>query len=196
MRLQKSKKAIEMSINIIVMLVIGLTVLGLVIGFVTNLLNNASSGFDDRLSAAEDAERQVALDAPGVFAVNPTSVTINRGDQRRVFVKFKNTNATGDLTISNPTHGALAGINGELKFELTNIVGNCAAVTASYSDTAEDKARVRGAGTVISSGDEQVIPVVVIVPNECNADDNFQVRLQSTLGGSSETQFIEVNVGE
>ncbi|MEC8221257.1 MAG: hypothetical protein VX028_04225 [Nanoarchaeota archaeon] len=191
MRLQKSKKAIEMSINIIVMLVIGLTVLGLVIGFVTNLLNNASSGFDDRLSAAEDAERQVALDAAGVFAVNPTSVTVNRGDTRRVFVKFKNTDAAGDLTIAPVASGSIDAANdanGVMKFAMTDIVGTCT--------TNAVPADVRWAGTVVSPGEETVIPVTIIVPNECNAGDNFQVTLQTKLADSVKTQFVEINVGE
>ncbi len=190
MRLQKSKKAIEMSINIIVMLVIGLTVLGLVIGFVTNLLNNASSGFDDRLSAAEDAERQVALDAAGVFAVNPTSVTVNRGDTRRVFVKFKNTNASSDLTIGGAAKGTIEASdgNGVMKYSMTDIIGTCSTNTIA--------AEVRWAGTIVSPGEDAAIPVTVIVPNECNSGDNFQVTLQTKLGGSTKTQFVEINVGE
>jgi hypothetical protein len=190
MRILKGKKGIEMSINIIVMLVIGLTILGLVIGFVTNLLNNASSGFDDKLSAAEDAERQVALDASGVFAVNPSSVTVNRGDVRRIFVKFKNTDATGDLPIAAVATGAIeaSDSNGVMKFVMTDIVGTCSVNTVP--------ADVRWAGTVVSPGEETVIPVTVIVPNECNAGDNFQVTLQTKLSDSIKTQFIEVNVGE
>lgn len=190
MRLQKSKKAIEMSINIIVMLVIGLTVLGLVIGFVTNLLNNASSGFDDRLSAAEDAERQVALDASGVFAVNPTSVTVNRGDTRRVFVKFKNTDASSNLNISSGVSGTIASgdTDGTMKYSMTDIVGTCSSNSIS--------AEVRWAGTAVSPGEDAAIPVTVIVPNECNSGDNFQVTLQTNLAGSVKTQFVEVNVGE
>lgn len=193
MRLQKSKKAIEMSINIIVMLVIGLTVLGLVIGFVTNLLNNASSGFDDRLSAAEDAERQVALDASGVFAVNPTSVTVNRGDTRRVFVKFKNTAASSDLTIPSIVSGNSTNLtaDGNIVYGMTNIIGNC-----YNSETGSITAEVRSAGTVISPGEDVAIPVTIIVPNECNAGDNFQVTLQTKLAGSVKTQFVEINVGE
>ena len=188
MRQFKSKKGIEMSINIIVMLVIGLTILGLVIGFVTNLLNSASSGFDDKLSAAEDAERQVALDASGVFAVNPSSVTVNRGDVRRIFVKFKNTAAASDLTVTAISPGTITNqVNGTLVYGLTDILGTC-----SGSSGAE----VKSAASIVSPGEEAVVPVNIIVPNECNAGDNFQVTLQTRLSDSIKTQFIEVNVGE
>ncbi len=111
----KSKKGIEMSVNIIVMLVIGLTILGLVISFVTNFLGSAEDQFvgslsDDDRTKLEQVERQ-----GGNFAFLSGTLNVQKeSDQRsKLYMKIRNPTDTeflfsggelldgsGDLTVS------------------------------------------------------------------------------------------------
>ena len=99
-KLYNKKGAVEMSLNLIIMLIIGLTVLGLVIGFVTNLIGDASNELGGKLSASEEAEQETVLKQPGRFAVFPSKVNIAPGDNRRVFLKIQNTD-DAPLTVSS-----------------------------------------------------------------------------------------------
>lgn len=98
----KKKGAVEMSLNLIIMLVIGLTVLGLIIAFVTNFLSDAASGIGDSISDAEEQRLREVQNRPGNFVIEPSQFTLSRGDSRTVFMKMEN-------PISVPVEGIFSG---------------------------------------------------------------------------------------
>ncbi|MCH8519372.1 MAG: hypothetical protein LAT82_01315 [Nanoarchaeota archaeon] len=95
----KKKGAVEMSLNLIIMLVIGLTVMGLIIAFVTNFLNEAVGGIGDTLSDAEEQRLREIQNEQGNFVVQPSQFTLSRGGSRTIFMKME-----------NPTSEAVEGI--------------------------------------------------------------------------------------
>lgn len=122
-----SKKAMEMSVNIIVMLVIGLTILGLVISFVTNFLGSAEDQFvgslsDDDRTKLEQVERQ-----GGNFAFLSGTLNVQKeSDQRsKLYMKIRNPTDTefvfdggellesGDLSVSFSYGAGVSGNQGE-----------------------------------------------------------------------------------
>lgn len=88
------KGAVEMSLNLIIMLVIGLTVLGLVISMVTGLIGKASNNFNDKLDSAQAAARDNVLSQPGFFAVGPTPLTLKLGVPTNIYIKVTNKGTT------------------------------------------------------------------------------------------------------
>lgn len=89
--LQK-KGAVELSLNLIIMLVIGLTVLGLVIAFVTNFLGSAEDSFVGKLSEDDKTKIQQVIREQGNFAFLESTVTIKQGDSTpgKLYMKVRN----------------------------------------------------------------------------------------------------------
>ena len=83
------KGAVEMSLNLIIMLVIGLTVLGLIIAFVTGFLGDATEGIGGSLPGDEERLQEV-LSRSGNFEFLRSSMTVQRNSNARMFVKFEN----------------------------------------------------------------------------------------------------------
>jgi hypothetical protein len=105
----QKKGAVEMSLNLIIMLVIGLTLMGLVIGFVTSFLGNAESSFTDKLSEDDQTKIDQVKRESGSFAFLSSSVKVIQGDKKgaKLYVKIRNpytdtfTHAGGDI-VSSP----------------------------------------------------------------------------------------------
>ena len=83
------KGAVELSLNLIIMLVIGLTVLGLIIAFVTGFLGDATEGIGQLTPGDEEILRDLAS-RPGNFEFHRRDVTVRRGNEVRLFAKFEN----------------------------------------------------------------------------------------------------------
>ena len=98
-----------MSLNLIIMLVIGLTLMGLVIGFVTSFLGNAESSFTDKLSEDDQTKIDQVKRESGSFAFLSSSVKVVQGDKKgsKLYLKIRNpyantfTHAGGDI-VSSP----------------------------------------------------------------------------------------------
>ncbi|MFP4401978.1 MAG: hypothetical protein ACLFPL_02000 [Candidatus Nanoarchaeia archaeon] len=84
------KGAIEMSLNLIIMLVIGLTVLGLIISFVNNFLTDATDGIGDTLSETEEQRLEDIQTESGNLVIQPSQIEIGRGDSQTLFMKMEN----------------------------------------------------------------------------------------------------------
>ncbi len=122
--LQSKKGAVELSLNLIIMLIIGLTVLGLVIGFVVNLVNQATDDFEGRLSDLDQRQLDQVMEEPGYFAAGPSTIKIKPGDKGKMYIKIDNI-GDNDLTIDSfDEQGPNMG-SGTLKFAQTNIEGDC-----------------------------------------------------------------------
>lgn len=85
----KKKGAVELSLNLIIMLVIGLTVLGLIIAFVTQFLGDATEGVGQALPGDEEILRDL-ISRSGNFEFHRRDVTVRRGSEVRLYAKFEN----------------------------------------------------------------------------------------------------------
>ena len=91
-KLNKSKKAMEMSINLIIMLVIGLTIMGLIISFVTSFLGDAEDSFASKLSEDHKTNIESVKRLNGNFEFLDTTVILTKGktEKKKIYVKFRN----------------------------------------------------------------------------------------------------------
>lgn len=86
----QKKGAVEMSLNLIIMLIIGMVVLGLVIGFVNSLVSQGVSGFEDQIGENEQLKLDEVSQSPDNLAVVPSpSMDIKVGDSSAVFIKVR-----------------------------------------------------------------------------------------------------------
>ncbi len=93
---RKSKKgAVELSLNLIIMLIIGLVIMGLVIAFVTGFLEDAKGDLDKRLTEQEEVQLKKVKQESGNFVVVPSEVTLKIGnpDGEKFFFKILNSGA-------------------------------------------------------------------------------------------------------
>lgn len=91
--------AVELSLNLIIMLIIGLVVMGLVIGFVTNLIGGAQSNFITQLDAQDEARIEEAKNCANPFCVIPPSnIRVTQGGQAKVFFGVRA--VAGDISIN------------------------------------------------------------------------------------------------
>lgn len=88
--LKNKKGAVELSLNLIIMLIIGMVVLGLVIGFVTKLVNQGTAGFDTQLGDNEKLKLEEVKSCSDNLCVIPSpSITIQKGAKSNVFIKVR-----------------------------------------------------------------------------------------------------------
>jgi hypothetical protein len=86
----KKKGAVEMSLNLIIMLIIGMVVLGLVIGFVNSLVSKGVEGFDDQIGENQQLKLNDVEASPDNLAFLPSpSVDVKIGDKTNVFIKVR-----------------------------------------------------------------------------------------------------------
>ena len=88
----QGKKGIELSVNVIVMLVIGLTILGLVISFVTNFLGSAEEQFEGSLSDDDKTKLEQVEREDGNFAFLSGTVVVEKESSQRtkLYMKIRN----------------------------------------------------------------------------------------------------------
>lgn len=163
-----NKKGIEMSINIIVMLVIGLTILGLVIGFVQGMF----SDLDENIGGYQSEQDLQMLDRVKSCKDNPCvlpspTITVGVGDTKNIFIKVRSATSEGvdvsagplaffnslALTLDNtgvPQTNEYFSSGKELSFQLVDSQG--AIQEGGTSATA--KYNVYGSGFSVSQGEE------------------------------------------
>jgi hypothetical protein len=89
-----NKGAVELSLNLIIMLVIGLTVLGLVISFVTGFLGSAEDSLSGSLTQDDRDQINAVLRIDENFAFSPSTLKVIKGEETKLYVKVRN--PTGD----------------------------------------------------------------------------------------------------
>ena len=90
---RKGKKgAVELSLNLIIMLIIGLVVMGLVIAFVTGFLGEAKVGVSDALTPDDKSNIEQILRERGNFARAPSNIELFRGStgSEKIYIKLAN----------------------------------------------------------------------------------------------------------
>lgn len=112
--------AVEMSLNLIIMLIIGMVVLGLVIGFVNSLVNKGTEGFDKQIGDNEALKLEKVRSSSENLAVEPNpSLSVKKGSKTNIFVKVR---AYADEIACTP--GDLAEkCNGVVTYEVLNSDG-------------------------------------------------------------------------
>ena len=103
MRLLKDKKGIEMSINIIVMLVIGLTILGLVIGFVSNQFGTIEERIGGQISEQDRQTLERIKSCPENPCVFPSpTFNVKVGQESNIFLKVRSATSDGVNVAAGP----------------------------------------------------------------------------------------------
>ncbi len=88
---KKKKGAVELSLNLIIMLIIGLVVLGLVIGFVKQLVSKSTSSFVREMDEHDQQMLDQVKSSPENLAVLPsTTIRVKKGGEAKVFIKVRN----------------------------------------------------------------------------------------------------------
>ena len=100
MNIVKSRKgAVELSLNLIIMLVIGLTVLGLIIAFVTNFLGGAEDSFIGKLTEDDKVKIEQVQRESGNFAFLESTLNIAKGESAKLYIKVRNPTDQADLIV-------------------------------------------------------------------------------------------------
>jgi len=171
---RQKKAAIEMSLNLIILLIIGLTVLALVIGFVNNLINKGESQFTGQLNNAQQQERENVLNKPGTFAFGPSSLRIKPGEAEKMFIKLGNRNEIGgtslvvDANQLDGSGGTIGGTNTETKVAIQDVIGDCGLTGATIATP----------GMSVSAQEDGVFEVAIGTDTtKCSVGDSFFVSL-------------------
>lgn len=148
----QKKGAVEMSLNLIIMLVIGLTLMGLVIGFVTSFLGSAEDTFMGKLTEDDQTKIDQVKRESGNFAFLSSSVKVTQGDKNpsKLYVKVRN-------PFSDP-----------FEFMGDNLVGGGSTITASISEGQVDNPggdlsgiKIFGPPIILESGNSDGYPLEV-----------------------------------
>ena len=85
------KKGLELSVNVIVILIIGLTILGLVIGFVTTLIGDTEAQFAGQLDEDDQQRLDEVEREPGNFVVSPSQLSVRSGsnEPEMLYIKIR-----------------------------------------------------------------------------------------------------------
>jgi len=88
--LKQKKGAVELSLNLIIMLIIGMVVLGLVIGFVNSLVNQGTQSFETQLGDNEKLKlEEVARCSDNLCMIPDPSIRVLKGGKQNVFIKVR-----------------------------------------------------------------------------------------------------------
>jgi len=97
---RKKKGAIELSLNLIIMLIIGLVILGLVISFVRNMMNKATSSFNTQLTAQDQQNLHRVLQSSKPFDIYPSpSITVKSNNPKKIYLKIRNLKSDSPISI-------------------------------------------------------------------------------------------------
>ena len=92
MRRENKKGAVELSLNLIIMLIIGMVILGLVIAFVQNIVTKGTDVFEGEITKQDQLSIDDVSKCRNNFCVKP-SPTINlKNGENKIFLKLRNTN--------------------------------------------------------------------------------------------------------
>jgi len=174
-KINNSKGAVELSLNLIIMLVIGFVVLALVIGFVTQMIDRGTVGLGDALSGQEEQIKDGCMSETGNVAVCPGTVSVKAGKTKKFFIKvFNPTDSTLEI-------GQIDGVGqgDQLRIQTVAVGDDC---------TLE----VKSASLRVNSKDANVVTLIVDAGNDCAIGDEFLATAQyepDTSGDSYDEQF-------
>lgn len=180
----QKKGAVEMSLNLIIMLVIGLTLMGLVIGFVTSFLGNAESSFTDKLSEDDQTKIDQVKRESGSFAFLSSTVKVVQGEKQgsKLYMKIRNpysdefSHAGGDI-VANPDAIAVTIAEGQVDTTGTG-----------------DQLIIQSPPIVLSSGDSDGYALSVYANKEVSLGTYYATFTITHSDTSTETKVLTINV--
>ena len=91
-RRKNRKGAVEMSLNLIIMLIIGMVIMGLIISFVTSFLGNAEEKFQGKLTEDDKNNIEQVKREQGNFAFLTSTVEVEQGSNipGKLYAKIRN----------------------------------------------------------------------------------------------------------
>jgi hypothetical protein len=90
LNLRNKKGAIELSITGIVVLIIAITVLGLILGFVRGYFKKAAEGVETPLKEIEDTVKRQLESSGRTVIISPEDVELKSGSSKEVFLGARN----------------------------------------------------------------------------------------------------------
>lgn len=163
------KGGIELSLNLIIMLIIGMTVLALVIGFVTKMIGDSADQFSNELSKAESAEKERLVDAPGIFAAGPSDLVVSAGSSKKFFMKIYNP-TDAEITIpaitkANIKDGAISNAKLVITGANVDLASGCTLTALTSTITVQPRATEVFIGSIEAG-------------KQCNPGESFIMTLQ------------------
>ncbi len=172
------KAAIEMSLNLIIMLIIGMVVLGLVIGFVNSLVGKGTESFDKQLGDNEKIKLEEVQNSPENLAVSPEpSLSLKKGEKTNIFIKVR-----AYLDEVDVGAGRLPADSGILYYKVYDEEGN---------DVGTDTLLLSGPGFSASNGEEDA-KMYTLKAGETASIGTYYLTIGLYDGEVSKTITVEV----
>lgn len=173
------KAAVEMSLNLIIMLIIGIVVLGLVIGFVNNLVSQGKETYTAQLNDNEKLKlEEVERCSENLCIIPDPSVDLEIGERINIFLKVR---AFSDEISCNA--GLLDG-SCAFNFKIVDSTGN----------KVSDVLTLSGPGFEAKKGESDAKMYTLTVTSEANVGTYFLTLKLYPDEDYEETKTITVNV--
>lgn len=182
-----NKKAMEMSLNLIIMLIIGMVILGLVIGFVNSLVGKGTESFNKELAKNEQAELDQIKNCPDNLCISPyPTLTVKKGKDNPVYIKVRGYDGEIECTAGTQIYGTNACTKGSLVLTVVNSDGTAVSGTDPFS--------LRGQRILVAAGGEDAQRLVLTTT--LNPGTYFGVLSLKTADSASVevTKAITINV--
>lgn len=182
---KNKKAAVELSLNLIIMLVIGLTVLGLIIAFVTSFLGSAEDSFKGKLTEDDKTKIEQVERETGNFAFLSSTVNVIQGSKSpgKLYVKIRNPT---DTPFEFTPDGEMQ-TSGEIAVTVT-AGKNDADITGEV-----DTIKVYSPPITLNSGESDGYSLEVYADDEA-ALGTYYAKFTLALGDNDYDQVVTVNV--
>ena len=178
---KKNKKAVEMSLNLIIMLIIGLTILGLIIGLVISKKSNAEEIFQQGLDALDTHTKERLEEESGVFVLSTPKVKVRKGDRKILYAKVEN-DYTFPISLSPQAQKLIEEV---INFDAT------AATASSYKIVGGSQhIEIQHPEIKLKTGEYIILPIVVVAKETTPVDSTEFV----TLSTGTHKQILTVDV--
>ena len=187
-RIQEKRGAVELSLNLIIMLVIGLTVLGLVIAFVTSFLGSAEDTFKGKLTEDDKTKIEQVRRETGNFAFLSSTVTVTQGSKApgKLYVKIRNPGSE-EFSFSS-SNGEVTG-SGDLSVEITPGMNG----GAGYTESEGTSIKIYGPPIVLDSAQSDGYSLEVYAEKGV-AVGTYYAKFAITLDGEDHNQVVTIKV--
>lgn len=182
----KKKAAVELSLNLIIMLVIGLTVLGLIIAFVTSFLGSAEDSFKGKLTEDDKTKIEQVRRETGNFAFLSSTVNVIQGSKSpgKLYMKIRNPSSI-NFEFAGGIIDDSSGINVEISEGMIS--------EGSYDDSGENKIDIYGPPIDLSSAESDGYSLEVYAGSEVPIG-TYYAKFMIELGEEVYDQVVTINV--
>ncbi len=181
------KGALELSLNLIIMLVIGLTVLGLIIAFVTGFLGSARGEFEGKLTQDDTSKIDQASSLSGNFAFLEKNVELTQGSTNKagkIYFKVRN---SGDSKIDQGV--VVDGSSSPMKVKVSpaNVEG------VPESQDATDHFKFSSQPIILETGGSSGYMMLVYPTDKARVGTYF-AAITLSVGPNEHTEIVTISV--